>query len=437
MTTPLLGIAEVVSTQADKTTTINDAILALENATQAGLAVSFAGGNVTLSAAQYASSVAFRCSGQTAAVTLTVPLTQRAFFVDNTAGTFSVTVGGASGASVAVAPGTVAALLCDGSACKSANGTGGGGSGEWTAGIVTALGAGLSIPAMASHRYWRINITAVIGGNNVNLAEIQMASSTGGADLFGSGTAFASAAQGSGYSAAKACDGDVTTWWSTPDTGPSTSLPQWWAYDFGSAVLVTEVRISPLNVSGSLYAPTAFTLDVSDDGSTWSTGPAFTSATWASGVTQSFDAAAASTLVAEWNAGTVTTLGGGLSLASGALVGPKIAIPFAFSGLPGAGQMLHYPLLADGLLTIPAGFTGTAVYVGSNPTATATFVLYYVRSGTPTAIGTVAISTAGAATLTAASAYTAISGDVLRLEAPATPDATLADVAFTFEATHT
>jgi len=139
---------------------------------------------------------------------------------------------------------------------------------------------------MAAHRYWRIDITAVIAPQtNINMAEIQMASSVGGANLFGSGTAFGSSEQG-GLTYAAACDGDVTTWWSTPD--PSLG---WWGYDFGggSPVSVTEVRITVLYVGGNLYAPTAFTLDYSDDGSTWTTVQAFTASTWTIGQTQTFD----------------------------------------------------------------------------------------------------------------------------------------------------
>jgi hypothetical protein len=53
VTTPILLINEVAPTQTDKTTTINDAIVALESATQDQLAVSLAGGNLTLSATQF------------------------------------------------------------------------------------------------------------------------------------------------------------------------------------------------------------------------------------------------------------------------------------------------------------------------------------------------------------------------------------------------
>jgi hypothetical protein len=142
---------------------------------------------------------------------------------------------------------------------------------------------------MAAHRYWRINITAVLpSATNVNLAEIQMASSVGGADLFGSGTALASSTQGGIYEPSAACDGNLTTFWSS---APADSLPQWWGYDFGAgnSVVVNEVRIYPLDYSSVLYAPTAFTLDYSDDASAWTAVQAFTTAGWSVDTWQSFD----------------------------------------------------------------------------------------------------------------------------------------------------
>ena len=115
----------------------------------------------------------------------------------------------------------------------------------------------------------------------------------------------------------------------------------------------------------------------------------------------------------------------------------KVPIPFSFSGKPGAAQQIHVALITDVGLTIPAGFTGTVGYVGTNPTSTATFTLSKVNGGSATTIGTVAISTSGVLTLTAASPYTSAAGDTLRLAAPGSQDATLADVCLTFEAART
>ena len=81
---PILAIPLTAPDQTNKTTTQNDGILALEAATQGQLPVSFVISNeVTLSAAQYTRAAVFVCSGQTAAGTLTIPLTQRVFTVRN------------------------------------------------------------------------------------------------------------------------------------------------------------------------------------------------------------------------------------------------------------------------------------------------------------------------------------------------------------------
>jgi hypothetical protein len=117
-TTPLLGIQQVAATQNQKEVTINDAVLALESAGNAFTAISMSAGSVTLTPTQYASGVCFECSGASSAVTLTVPLTQRLFCVNNlnsSGGT--ITVGGATGANVSVAVGTMALVYCDGTNC--------------------------------------------------------------------------------------------------------------------------------------------------------------------------------------------------------------------------------------------------------------------------------------------------------------------------------
>lgn len=114
VTTPILGIQEVAPTQTDKTTTINDAIVALEGALQDQLGVSFAGGDVTLSALQYTRYQVFSCSGLTNNQNLICPLTKRVFIVKNTSGTYSVTVKGATGSTVTVGANTAAEVQCDG-----------------------------------------------------------------------------------------------------------------------------------------------------------------------------------------------------------------------------------------------------------------------------------------------------------------------------------
>jgi hypothetical protein len=72
-TTPILGITQVSTSQNGKETTINDAILALENASNAKLAVSLAAGNVTLSVPESTRNYIFTAAGALAASELIFP----------------------------------------------------------------------------------------------------------------------------------------------------------------------------------------------------------------------------------------------------------------------------------------------------------------------------------------------------------------------------
>jgi hypothetical protein len=82
-------------------------------------------------------------------------------------------------------------------------------------------------------------------------------------------------------------------------------------------------------------------------------------------------------------------------------------------------------------LTIPAGLTGTNVDHTVNPTAIATFTLK--KNGA--SVGTIAISVAGAYTLTAAAPIALVAGDSLSVTPPAVADATLKGVSISVAAT--
>lgn len=71
--TPILGIQQVSTSQNGKETTINDAIIALESATNAKLAVSMAAGNVTLSVPEATRNFIFTAAGATEARELIFP----------------------------------------------------------------------------------------------------------------------------------------------------------------------------------------------------------------------------------------------------------------------------------------------------------------------------------------------------------------------------
>jgi hypothetical protein len=119
--TPLLGITELSPTQSGKETTINNAILALEAAGNATMAVSFAAGDVTLSVAQFTGNMVFALSGQLIPRILNIPAlvngspTTRTFVVRNKgAYIITVQVTGGAGAAVNINPNETRLLDVDG-----------------------------------------------------------------------------------------------------------------------------------------------------------------------------------------------------------------------------------------------------------------------------------------------------------------------------------
>ena len=128
----------------------------------------------------------------------------------------------------------------------------------------------VSEPSAVSARYWRVFVTDswAASGYSVNLAEIEMRASAGGADQTGSGTASASSIFSSSFSADEAFDKDPSTIWSTSDM----SLPQWIAYDFGTDVHVAEVMMQAGDSSArASRMPRTFDIQYSDNGSDWTT----------------------------------------------------------------------------------------------------------------------------------------------------------------------
>lgn len=118
---------------------------------------------------------------------------------------------------------------------------------------------------MAAHRYWRIYITESVNANNLDLREVEMRTSIGGADVTGSGTASASSEAG-GFEASKAFDNNSSTTWYTG----STTRPQWLKYDFGAG---NEKDIAELQITSWSEAEHIRTwqFQYSDDNVNWTT----------------------------------------------------------------------------------------------------------------------------------------------------------------------
>ena len=112
MASPNLNITHIVSSQAQKEVTANEAFDALDAALCGQLSVDFTAGNVTLTNAQFRGSITFRATNLSVARDLTVPAIKRLFVVSNKDGTNTLTVKrGAT--SIAIASGKLALLYTD------------------------------------------------------------------------------------------------------------------------------------------------------------------------------------------------------------------------------------------------------------------------------------------------------------------------------------
>lgn len=131
---------------------------------------------------------------------------------------------------------------------------------------ITATGS------VGTHRYWRF--ASLTGGNDGNagsigylgIAEIEMHTSVGGADVTGSGTASASSYR-AGLEPYRAFDNNVTTKWSSNGQ----IVGDWLAYDFGVGVAyeIVEVKMTARNDGFQNQMMLDFVVEFSDDGTNW------------------------------------------------------------------------------------------------------------------------------------------------------------------------
>jgi hypothetical protein len=140
---------------------------------------------------------------------------------------------------------------------------------------------------VAAHRYWRLNVTANGGAPLLTIHEIQFREVAGTPQLFSGGTASASSQNSATFAASKAADNSATTYWATAN-GSNTG---WWKYDYGAGNDKDIVEITVYTSTDAFfnpYAPTVFTLEYSDDNSSWTAAASIAGITWSAGETKVF-----------------------------------------------------------------------------------------------------------------------------------------------------
>ena len=121
-----------------------------------------------------------------------------------------------------------------------------------------------------SHRYWRINATTL--SDELGYAEIEWRTSVDSGDLTGSGTESASTEDAS-HLVDDAFDGSASTYWAS--TGSSS---EWVSYDFGSAVRPEYLYLLSPPAAGATDGAQDFTIQYSDNGSSWTNATSFSQA---------------------------------------------------------------------------------------------------------------------------------------------------------------
>ena len=210
---------------------------------------------------------------------------------------------------------------------------------------------------MAAHTYWRLLIYGP-KGQDVAITEWKFFDS-GGTPIATTGGTPLSSSNNGGEGPANAFDGNTSTIW-TPNPAPNFANPQWLRYQFPSAVDPATYSIQNRNASSPLWAPDSWSLQSSDDGTTWTTVGNY-SAAWTSALqTQTFTVGAYGlgdwyrlliTSVASGSnhcrigqivfknaSGTAISLVNGFSNASTCIVGTDNGSADAFDGSPTSGQ---------------------------------------------------------------------------------------------------
>lgn len=108
----------------------------------------------------------------------------------------------------------------------------------------------------------------------------------------------------------------------------------------------------------------------------------------------------------------------------------NIPMAFPFVGQPASGLTIYIPIVQD--TDIPADFAGSIGYSNVNAAGTAVANIGYIRSGTPTAIGTFTFTSSGSlATPSTQALLHLLANDILTCSAPSPQNAALSDFTIT------
>jgi hypothetical protein len=206
--------------------------------------------------------------------------------------------------------------------------------GEATAPIATVTGSTTTYPdnsGTAVTTYFYLVTASNAAGSSPDSNEIYATPGVtvpGGANLAYGQPAYASSIEASGYPASSAVDGSFNSRWSS-----AFSDPQWLMVDLGATYTVDQVVLG----WESAYA-TAFQVQISSDGTTWTTIYTTTSG---SGSTQSLTVTGTGRYIRMY--GTQRATGYGYSLWEFGVYGAAVAVPFAIQALDGTGNNVTNP----------------------------------------------------------------------------------------------